>query len=419
MNVPALQLADRWIGVPLCWSLTLLRRCTPAWSPRSATAPERLAFIKLAEQGSTVLAYAALRRAVEMVGRENVYFVAFANNRFILDALEVIPRENVVTVPVNGLVPFITGMLRAIGQLRRLRLASAVDMEFFSRGSAALTFASGARRRVGFHAYFGDGPYRGNLMTHRLLYNPHLHTSQTFLSLVEALRCEPEALPTYNLVPTASPEHPPQITTTAEERATVEQLVYGDREDRPPIILLNPNASDLVPLRRWPVERYVELARRLLQAHPEALVAMTGGPDEASAAAVLVGRVGSPRCVSLAGKTTLRQLLVLYTIAEVLVTNDSGPAHFATLTPIEVVTLFGPETPRLFAARTPRNTVLWAGLVCSPCVSAFNNRMSPCRDNRCMQAITVDQVFSAASRAYERKQAERNSATAGSIPAFA
>ena len=97
----------------------------------------------------------------------------------------------------------------------------------------------------------------------------------------------------------------------------------------------------------------------------------------------------------------LRQLLVLYTLADVLVTNDSGPAHFATLTPIRVVTLFGPETPKLFAAVTPRNTVLWAGLLCSPCVSAYNNRMSPCCDNRCMQAITVDQVFDAACRAYE------------------
>ena len=102
------------------------------------------------------------------------------------------------------------------------------------------------------------------------------------------------------------------------------------------------------------------------------------------------------------GKTTLRQLLVLYTLAKVLVTNDRGPAHFATLTPIRVVALFGPETPALFAARTPRNEVLWAGIVCSPCVNAYNNRQSPCRNNVCMQAITVEQVFEAACRAFER-----------------
>jgi len=122
---------------------------------------------------------------------------------------------------------------------------------------------------------------------------------------------------------------------------------------------------------------------------------------QAEAAAELVRQVASDRCFSLAGKTTLRQLLVLYTLSEVLVTNDSGPAHFATLTPVRVVTLFGPETPALFAARTPRNTVLWAGIVCSPCVNAYNNRQSPCLNNLCMQAITVDQVFAEVCRALE------------------
>jgi len=141
----------------------------------------------------------------------------------------------------------------------------------------------------------------------------------------------------------------------------------------------------------------------LLERFPEIHVAFTGAPAEAAAIGELARRVGSPRCLCLAGKTTLRQLLVLYTLSEVLVTNDSGPAHFATLTPIRVVTLFGPETPALFAARTPRNSVLWAGIACSPCVNAYNNRQSPCRDNRCMQGITVEQVFAEVCRAYARK----------------
>ena len=69
---------------------------------------------------------------------------------------------------------------------------------------------------------------------------------------------------------------------------------------------------------------------------------MTGAPSEAAAADTLVSSIGSERCFSLAGKTTLRQLLILYTLAELLITNDSGPAHFASLTPINVITLFGP-----------------------------------------------------------------------------
>jgi ADP-heptose:LPS heptosyltransferase len=152
-----------------------------------------------------------------------------------------------------------------------------------------------------------------------------------------------------------------------------------------------------------PALRHAELARQLLARYPEILVVLTGSSEEAEATLGLARAVDSERCISIAGQTTLRQLLVLYTLADVLVTNESGPAHFATLTPIRIVTLFGPETPELFAADTPRNRVLWATLPCSPCVNAYNNRQSPCRDNFCMQAISADEAFGAVYRADEAR----------------
>ena len=401
MNVRALQRADQWIGVPLCFALTALRAVVGRAAPDLLQPPRSILFVKLAEQGSTVLAYSALRRAVELAGRDNVYFIALHDNRFILDLLGVIPEQNVITVSFKNLPTLVRSAVNAIRRLRGLGLDAAVDLEFFSRGSAALTFLSGAKRRVGFHAFFGAGPYRGDLMTHRLLYNPHLHTSDTFLSLVEALQHSPAPSPTFDFVPPATAEPPQFIPAPAEIEQVKEIVSNAGVSLESGLILLNPNASDLLPLRRWPGERYVELARRLLDKFPELSVGFTGAPTEASATGELVRQVGSDRCVSFAGKTTLRQLLVLYTLADVLVTNDSGPAHFATLTPIRVVALFGPETPKLFAARTPRNTVLWSGIVCSPCVSAYNNRQSPCRNNVCMQTITVEQVFAEVCRAYE------------------
>jgi ADP-heptose:LPS heptosyltransferase len=100
--------------------------------------------------------------------------------------------------------------------------------------------------------------------------------------------------------------------------------------------------------------------------------------------------------------------MVLYTLSDVLVTNDSGPAHFATLTPIHVVTLFGPETPALFAAPPPRNLPLWAGISCSPCVNAYNDRQSTCRDNKCMQQITVNQVFDEVCRIFRQRTRDKS-----------
>jgi hypothetical protein len=84
---------------------------------------------------------------------------------------------------------------------------------------------------------------------------------------------------------------------------------------------------------------------------------------------------------------------------------------------VHAIVLFGPETPRLFGplahptAQSPRGggpgapatTVIWKELACSPCVSVFNHRLSPCRNNVCMQSITVDEVFEAVRSAVEAR----------------
>jgi ADP-heptose:LPS heptosyltransferase len=226
-----------------------------------------------------------------------------------------------------------------------------------------------------------------------------------FEVMVEALTRDPAMLPTFDFVPPANQAFA-KFQPHPEETAEIDKLLQRENPlvGSAPLILLNPNAGDLLPLRRWPSVRYVELARRLLERYLDLFIGFTGAPAEAAAINQLATDVDSSRVIPLAGKTTLRQLLVLYTRSKILVTNDSGPAHFASMTPIQVVTLFGPETPALFAARSPNAKVLWAQIACSPCVNAYNNRQSVCRNNLCMQAITVDQVFETVTRVYDSRK---------------
>jgi ADP-heptose:LPS heptosyltransferase len=400
-----LQWIDHRLGVPACAVLTLVRRLGGIFRRNGLErAPRSILFLKLAEQGSTVLAYDVIRQAVARVGREQVYFLVFEENRFILDLLGLIPPENVFALQTRSAWAMVTSCLTQFRAIHRRRIEACIDLEFFARSSAALAFLSGARIRSGFQANSGDGPYRGDLLTHRVLYNPHLHTSTAFSSLLHALDVDPAVLPTFAFVPAPATE-PPLFCPAAEEQSRVRELLAnlvvpaGRR-----LILLNANAGDLLPQRKWDGANYVLLARRLLAEFPEVTVVFTGAQDEVPVIAPLVREVGSLHCVAAAGRTTLRELIVLYTFAEVLVTNDSGPAHFAALTPIDVVALFGPETPLLFAAPGPRSHPLWAGLACSPCVNACNNRQTSCRDNQCMKAHTVENVFDAVSRIYHRRR---------------
>lgn len=404
-NANTLHKIDGSLGVLACLFLTWVRRLVDLFQgQKKQEAPRSIVFIKLAEQGSTVLAHETIRRAVQKVGAGNVYFLLFEENRFILDLLDLVPKENVLTIRSKTPKEMISSCLQRLWQIRSKGIDCCIDMEFFVRSTACLAWLTGAKMRVGFHTYFGEGPFRGDLMTHRVLYSPHVHASSTFASLVQALDVDPAQLPTFPEKPIPG-EPPPPFQPGDEERARVREILdelmpAGAKR----LILLNANASDLLPLRKWDEKNYLELAGKLLAEFDDVAIGFTGAPEEQPKIEALVKKIGSPRCFCLAGKTTLRQLLIVYGFAEVLVTNDSGPAHFATLTEVDVVVLFGPETPLLFGAPSPRNHALWAGLLCSPCVNALNNRQTACRNNLCMQMISVDLVFSTVCRVYRQRK---------------
>jgi ADP-heptose:LPS heptosyltransferase len=100
-------------------------------------------------------------------------------------------------------------------------------------------------------------------------------------------------------------------------------------------------------------------------------------------------------CVDLTGYTrSIRELLMLFHGADLLITNDGGPGHFASLTPIRTMVFFGPETGRLYGPLGPRAQVLESGLACSPCLSAYNHRETFCDgDNQCLKRIAPDPVL--------------------------
>ena len=158
------------------------------------------------------------------------------------------------------------------------------------------------------------------------------------------------------------------------------------------IVLLNANASDIVPLRKWPLENFVKLGKQLLE-NSEFTVVLTGSKEEQDACADLALQINPGRAVNFAGETSFKELITLYSISDLLITNDSGPVHFASTTNIPIIALFGPETPKIFGPMSPNAKVISLELACSPCVSVFNQKKSSCTDNQCMKQITVAMVI--------------------------
>ncbi|MBX7071935.1 MAG: hypothetical protein K1X71_02200 [Pirellulales bacterium] len=410
MNEQQSRALDYWIGIVLCWCLTRWRRVAD-WlgAGRADAAPRKILFIKLSEMGAIALAMPAFESAAVRVGRANVFCLMLETNREMHDLAGFFPPENLISIRDQNLFTFAADVWRFMRRCRREGVDCIVDLEGFSRVSALLAYLSGARTRAGLHRYTIEGLYRGDLFTHRVAVNYYQHASAQFLSLVAALDAPATAdVILKERVDLASYQLPRFAPTDAEINSMTTLLSerFGWRAGMP-LFVLNPNLLDLLPLRRWPRERFLELGQRLLADDPDARLTLVGLPREREVSAALAREISPQRATSLAGDTTIRDLATLFTLADLLVTSDSGPAHMAAFTEIAIVTIFGPETPQLYAPLSPRSRALWAGLACSPCLNAFNHRRSPCRDPVCTRVITIEQVMAAIEELLAQRAAER------------
>ncbi len=408
MRVDTMRAIDRWVGMPLAAIMVGLHRLWWLISrPARPKAIKRIAFIELSEMGSTIIADPAMRRARLVFPGSELYFVIFAGNRGSLDILGTVEPDRIITIRESNFLLLALDTFAALWRLRRLRLDLVVDLELFSRYTSLLSLLSGAPLRVGFHRFHNEGLYRGDHLTHPVQYNPHQHMAKNFLALVLAATEETGVTP-----------HTKRHIDDAEIRvetyrndAACARLRERLIEAFPVLgrvgkwVILNPNASELMILRKWPLESFARLTQRLIE-DANLAVLITGSASEKPDAEAILAAAPSERVIDLMGFTSLSELPALYTLSAAMLTNDSGPAHLAAPTGIKTWVLFGPETPTLYGALNPRAEFFYKRLACSPCVSASNHRRSPCTDNQCMKQITVDEVYARMRAYFDRPDSE-------------
>ncbi len=394
MKVDTMRQIDYYAGVPLCFAFTQLFKLGRLLRPWRRSEPKRVLFVELSEMGSAIIADPAMRKMRDS-GAE-LYFVIFSKNAPSLRLLGTVPEENVFHIDESGLFPLAFSSLRFLAWTRRNKIDTVIDLELFSRYSALLTGLSGANNRIGYHAFHNEGLYRGELLTHRVAYNAHMHIAKNFIALINTALAQKPELPYSKTLISDDEIQLARVRVEEEELEAMRQRVREEYADydagRQRIVLINPNASELLIQRRWMPERYAELMRRILAAYDDVVVLITGAPSEREEAEALKGEVGHERCVNFAGRVKFAELPALYTISTLMVSNDSGPGHFSAVTEMPSYVIFGPETPALYGSLGD-STPIYAGLACSPCVSAANHRKTPCHDNVCLQVISVEQVF--------------------------
>jgi len=395
MNVDTMRNIDYYVGVPLALMGSIIKKTVDFFSPQEAIKPKNVLFIELSEMGSAIIVDPAMRKLKENIEGE-LFFVIFSKNKVSLQLLGTIKEENIFTIDESGIIEIAKTSLAFLNWCREKEIDSVIDLELFSRFTALLTASCGAVNRVGFHAFHNEGLYRGDFLTKKVAYNPHQHIAKNFISLVDALLSEKDELPfTKRIIPDSEIQIAKAVISGEEQLLVLDvitNMYEGFDKDKNPVILVNSNASDLLPQRRWERENYGDVIKKILDYNPNAIVLLTGAPSEKDGAQHLARYVNDKRCINFAGAVKFLQLPTLYSISKFMLTNDSGPAHFAAITNMHTFVIFGPETPALYGS-LGSSTPIYAGMACSPCVSATNHRKTPCSDNQCIKIITPEWVF--------------------------
>ncbi|WP_394844299.1 glycosyltransferase family 9 protein [Pendulispora brunnea] len=372
-NVSLMRWIDDRVGNLACNALAYKKRLLSLLerSKNNGALPsfKKIAVMKFFGFGSIVVASPALAALRESFPDAEILFVTFKSNKDILEILRVADRA--LFIDTSSLQAFTTSTLQVAATLRREKVDLALDLEFFAKFPLVLANLAGIKQSAGY--YLTQEHWRRTLLDIPGSYNHYFHTKDIFLSLVYLLR-------TGDLYYVGFDEFRkrykyPQIEIRSQELERVQALLRENSVDGD-IIVLNPNSSvDLAPeVRKWPEERYGELADRILAENPDAHVILIGAKSEEHYVNRVRSHARNGRVLSLAGKLSLRELTALFSIASLLVTNDSGPMHLACLTDTPIVGLFFGDTPTLFAPVASRVEVVAPSLYSIPMFTVYNGK---------------------------------------------
>ena len=159
---------------------------------------------------------------------------------------------------------------------------------------------------------------------------------------------------------------------------------HGVREGQPMVALCPGSINSRA--KRWPAERYAALADRLIdELNAEVLLIGSAAESEGS---LEVSRHMHNQAVVLTGQTDLAQAVAVLSQVDLLVTNDTGPAHIASALGRPTLVIFGPTNPLTTRPFSPLGEIVRHPPDCAPCML----RDCPI-DHRCMTAISPDEVF--------------------------
>lgn len=293
------------------------------------------------------------------------------------DILKDNPRiDEIIIYDEEGKHKSFIGKIELIRRLRKGHFDTAFILHR-SLTRALLAFLSGIRHRVGYPT-----KHRALLLTNIVDFpEKEIHKVEYFLNLARGAGIKPGEI-SYEF-----------FVRDADRERVNKFLKDNSVGTEAPLIVLCPGGN--WDPKRWPKDSFAKLADMLIE-KLKAKVVLSGAAKDIPLAQAIKSMMRNTPIISC-GVTTIKELGALLERADLVIANDSGPMHLAVAMKTNVIALFGPTSPELTGPYGKGNyRVIWKMKECgselpegceAPCYDVT------CSDNRCMELITVEEVF--------------------------
>jgi ADP-heptose:LPS heptosyltransferase len=363
-------MADRVLSAAAAVARPFRRRVPPA-------APQRILLLRLERIGDLLMALPGIGDVRAAWPEAEIDLVVGSWNAPLAGAIEGITRVtslDAAWLAREGSGEGMSSLIRGALRWRAHRYDLAINFEPDIRSNVMLAL-SGAAWTAGYWTA-GGGP----LLDQALAFDPHAHTTTNARRLAAA-------------VTGAAPRQGARACLAIGADAEAAAGLVLDRSPEP---LIGIHASGGRDIKQWPLERFAEVGRRLLDA-TGGTIALTGAPADRALIDAMRALLPDGRAIDATGVGDLLGSAAVLRRLHLLVTGDTGPMHLAATVGTPVVAIFGPSDPVRYAPLGPHDRVVRVELPCAPCNRI---RLPPARcvghTPECLASVTVDQVTDAA-----------------------
>ncbi len=336
--------------------------------------------------GSILHIIPLLKGLREKYPNAKIIFISEASNKDLLNLLDVI--DEVKLIRFNSKLHFFTDLVKTCIFLVKEKIDISIDLEFFAKFTLLIACISGAKNKLGFY----QNKIRPNkILTHKVYYNHYKHISEIFFSFGKILGLENKK----EFFENSLPEFDQNVETEIKKKFKI---------NTKKIITIIPSSSHMFTFKRWPLENFIELIQKLQKNHPDFHYIIVGQKSEKQYLSLLLNNLGE-NIIDCVGKTTFKELLVLLKISDLVISNDTGPMHIASLYNKNLVTFFGPETKIVYGPQNKNSLIFYKEkYYCSPCMNVYDSKKTRygevCTDNKCLSEITPEEVFNQTQKVF-------------------